>query len=61
MRKLKLVCGIVCDDIRREDNGKEIIIGVYSGSIVVPQFPATLLLSLWVGLEAPRAQSPSPL
>ena len=39
---------LLCDDIRREDNGKAILIGVYSGDIVVPQFPAVLRLSLWL-------------
>lgn len=38
---------ILCDDIRREDNGKAFIIGVYSGDIVV-QSPANLGLSLWL-------------
>jgi hypothetical protein len=36
---------VVCDDIRREDNGKEILIGVYSGGIIVPQFPVPLALA----------------
>lgn len=39
---------IVCDDIRREDNGKAILIGVYYGHIVLRQFPATLPLSFWL-------------
>jgi hypothetical protein len=38
---------ILCDDARREESGKDILIGVYSGDILVPQFPAALLLSLW--------------
>jgi hypothetical protein len=33
---------ILADDARREDNGKEILIGVYSGSIVTPQIPLLL-------------------
>ena len=34
---------IVCDDIRREQNGKDILIGVYGGVIVVHDgFPASL-------------------
>lgn len=32
----------ICDDVRREDNGKEIHIGVYSGGIVVPVVPFIL-------------------
>jgi hypothetical protein len=38
---------ILCDDVRREESGKDILIGVYSGDILVPQFPAALSLSLW--------------
>jgi hypothetical protein len=33
---------MICDDVRREDNGKEIIIGVYSGSIIAETFPIFL-------------------
>lgn len=36
---------IFCEDIRHEDNGKAIFIGVYNGDIVLPsdsEFPATL-------------------
>jgi hypothetical protein len=31
---------IVCDDVRREVNGKEILVGVYNGSAIFSQFPA---------------------
>jgi len=30
---------LVCDDARREMNGKSILIGVYNDVIVLPQFP----------------------
>ncbi len=39
---------IVCDDIRREDNGKELLIGVYTRDIVVGAFPAVLQLAFWI-------------
>jgi len=32
----------VCDDVRREDTGKEILIGVYNRAIVVEAFPVKL-------------------
>src|SRR2546426_965311 len=51
---LKIKNAVVCDDIRREDNGKELLIGVYSGGIVVPQFPAPLVLAYWVQFDAPK-------
>jgi hypothetical protein len=33
---------LLCDDVRREDNGKLIVLGLYFGVITVPQFPAIL-------------------
>lgn len=33
---------IICDDVRREDNGKLIILGMYVGIIVVQSFPVIL-------------------
>ena len=39
---------ILCDDIRREISGKDILIGVYARDIVVPQFPITLMFALWL-------------
>ena len=39
---------IACDDIRQESSGKFILIGVYSGDLIVPSFPYTLTLSYLV-------------
>ena len=33
---------IICDDLRVEINGKQILIGVYAGDIIFPSFPAKL-------------------
>jgi hypothetical protein len=38
----KLVSLIMCDDCRREDNGKEIIIGVYTGAMISRVLPFVL-------------------
>lgn len=46
--------GIVCDDARREDNGKLLLVGVYAGNIIVARFPATLLLCLVIAVSAAR-------
>ena len=43
--------GIVCDDIRREDNGKIIIIGAFARNIALQNFPAQLVLSCLVILN----------
>lgn len=39
---------VICDDIRKEDNGKLILIGVYSGNILVGGFPGKLALATWL-------------
>jgi hypothetical protein len=45
-----------CDDMRREENGKEILIGVYNDEIIAARFPATLLslvarIAVWIDRE----------
>lgn len=57
--KLDLKQVVVCDDIRREDNGKEILIGVYGSSIIVSKFPASLALSFWLQFEPNETGSTS--
>lgn len=48
--KMKVENAIICDDVRKEDNGKHLIIGVYPNNMLVPKFPATLAPSLWIQL-----------
>jgi hypothetical protein len=47
MRASDITSVIVCDSARREVSGKEILIGVYSGDIVVPSFPVVIDLAFW--------------
>lgn len=42
MNHPRLLYGTVCDDIRREAGNKISLMGIYSGSIIIPQFPARL-------------------
>ncbi|WP_417467823.1 DUF6941 family protein [Maricaulis sp.] len=46
---LTITCSnvVICDDVRREDNGKVILIGVYTGEIVVTEFPHAMDLTCW--------------
>lgn len=39
---------IICDQIRKEDSGKHLLIGVYPNNIQFPSFPAKIDLSVWV-------------
>ncbi|WP_104822320.1 hypothetical protein [Rhizobium sp. NXC24] len=41
----------VCDFVRREDNGKFIIIGAYTNEIIFSSLPSPFFLSLWFLLE----------
>tara|TARA_R110001606_G_scaffold188662_1_gene336516 strand:- start:852 stop:1319 length:468 start_codon:yes stop_codon:yes gene_type:complete len=49
--KIGMVGCVVCDDVRVEDNGKIILIGVYAGDIVVPQFPADIPLRVYFSVR----------
>lgn len=42
---------IICDDVRKEVSGKDILIGVFSGGISVPAYPAVLRTALWIEIE----------
>lgn len=46
---------VFCDDIRREDNGKAILIGVYTDDLVASSLPMTLPLSLWIDIRGLQA------
>lgn len=47
--------GFVCDDIRQEDNGKYIVIGMYSGAFVPARLPIAtqLVFGVWAVVEEP--------
>lgn len=49
----KIRNALICDDVRQEVNGKHFLIGVYSGDILVPEFPAALALSAYLEIDAP--------
>lgn len=49
--KLKIRHVIVCDDVRQEISGKEILIGVYNDILIFPGFPA-LMESLFFRIAA---------
>lgn len=42
---------LLCDFVRREITGKDIIVGVYHTKILVKEFPHELRLSLWANIE----------
>jgi hypothetical protein len=42
---------IFCDDIRREDNGKMMLIGVYVDDLVPGAIPSSFPMSIWVSIK----------
>ena len=48
MLPFKVVAAVLCDDIRQEQNSKHILIGVYNGGVVVPNFPAEFAVCWWM-------------
>src|ERR1700722_15575267 len=47
---------LMCDDVRQENTGKFIVIGLYTGNMTVPQLPAVLpFLTFFMFVEADRA------
>lgn len=48
---IKVLTFLLADDIRQEQNGKSIIIGVYSGDVLVSRFPADLKVAIWLEIE----------
>lgn len=41
-KTIRMIDWMLCDDIRQENNGKRIFIGVYDDSIIVPSVPLTI-------------------
>jgi hypothetical protein len=51
LTKIDIDFAFICDEVRREDNGKLIIIGVYTYDIIVLNFPVDLVLTIVVSLK----------
>ena len=45
---------IICDDIRKEDSGKYILIGVYGENITVSRFPFSSTFAFWISVMTHR-------
>ena len=51
----KIRFGVLCEDVRREDNGKLFFLGVFGESVLVSGFPASLTFAnpVWFALDEP--------
>ena len=47
---------LICDGVRKEISGQDIIIGVYSDEIAVPQLPSLLALTLYLRVKFKRSE-----
>ncbi len=48
---LQVITAIICDDVRREANGKDILIGVYGSGMRVEAIPHLIMLAFWLELK----------
>lgn len=53
-RSIKVLSAVLCDEVRREQSGKDILIGVYGGEIILNNIPGPISVSLWLSLEIPH-------
>jgi hypothetical protein len=54
LENVEFSCPLLCDDIRREQSGKLILIGVYSSQILLTQFPGNMSLSIFGEISPKR-------
>ena len=50
MSSLKVISGLLCDEVRREMNGKLFAIGIYASRIFVASFPSTIFLTGFINV-----------
>jgi hypothetical protein len=46
---------LLCEDVRIENTGKTILIGVFGAGVFVPSFPAHIMFVLWIRMLWPNA------
>ena len=47
---MRIINAIICDQVRKEDTGKHLLLGVYPIDILVSDFPVAITLVLWMQL-----------
>ena len=47
----RLVSALLCEDARKDIAGKDILIGVYSGNILVERLPGKMPITAWFNLD----------
>jgi hypothetical protein len=59
--KVQIRFGLVCDDIRREDNQKLLLIGVYDADIRVENIPTNISIQLLLAIDVKEPVDPAQL
>lgn len=57
MADFQIVSAVICDDIRREVNQKDILIGVYGADIIVSNLPFQIGLAFWMEFTTKKTDS----
>jgi hypothetical protein len=52
--EIELITTVICEDIRREDNGKPILIGVYPTDMIIANLPATIVLCIYMNVKTKK-------
>jgi hypothetical protein len=52
--RFHLKCALLCDDVRREVSGKELIIGVYADAVFVAFVPFPFVLTMYIRTMVPE-------
>jgi len=54
--QFKILMALFCEDARKDEHGKDILVGVFSSNnIVVRSFPAKIWLGAWLNIEVEGA------
>ncbi len=54
---VEVITALICDVVRKEITGQDIIIGVYSDEISVAQLPLSLVLTLYLRIRFKKTES----
>lgn len=52
---MKITNAILCEDCRVERSGKNILLGIFVGDVLVTQFPAALVVMFWIQIDGLKA------
>ena len=57
MTQPKVEFALICDDVRREDSGKLMVIGLYAANMSFKTFPANTKFAILLGINSPTTDT----